>query len=90
MSVLVKTEEKNLTLLSAVWSRVKDAVLTTFLIAGSRFNPHPDHKVASLNKTLYDDYICLMASNKHEIYAGRSQTSTGIRSTPKRVWICPK
>ena len=29
-----------------------------------RFNLHPGHVVASLNKTLYDDYyLCLVASN---------------------------
>ena len=37
------------------------------------FNPHPGHVVASLDKTLYDDYLCLVASNKLQIYVGRSQ-----------------
>ena len=31
------------------------------------------HVVASLDKTLYDNYLCLVASNKQQIYVGRSQ-----------------
>ena len=27
----------------------------------------PGHVVASFNKTLYDDYLCLVASNKQQI-----------------------
>ena len=42
-------------------------------IAGSEFNPHPGHVVASLDKTLYDNYLCLVASNKQQIYEGRGQ-----------------
>ena len=56
------------------------------------FNPHPGHFVAFLNKTLYDDYLCLVALNKQQIYVGRSQKSTvklGKWSTPKRVRIRP-
>ena len=44
--------------------------------------------VASLDNTLYDDYLCLVVSNKQQIYGGRSQTligNLGKRSTPKRV-----
>ena len=29
--------------------------------------PHPGHAAASLNKMLYDDYLCLVASNKQQI-----------------------
>ena len=28
------------------------------------FNPYPCHVVASLDKALFDDYLCLVASNK--------------------------
>ena len=31
------------------------------------------HVGASLDKTLYDNYLCLVASNKQQIYVGRSQ-----------------
>ena len=34
-------------------------VFTTTLIEWSGFNPHPVHVVASLDKTLYDDYLLL-------------------------------
>ena len=37
------------------------------------FNPNPGHVVASLDNTLYDNYFCLVASNKQQIYVGRSQ-----------------
>ena len=42
-------------------------VFTTTLIAWSGFNPHPGHVVASFDKTLYDDYLCLVASKKQQI-----------------------
>ena len=45
----------------------KGVVFTTTLIEWSGFNPHPGHVVASLDKTLYDDYLCLVASNKYQI-----------------------
>ena len=45
----------------------KGVVFTTTLIEWSGFNPHPSHAVASLDKTLYDDYLCLVASNKQQI-----------------------
>ena len=44
-------------------------------------------------KTLYDDYLCLVALKKQQIYEGRSQKSIGKLgkwSTPKRVRIRPK
>ena len=45
----------------------KGVVFTTTLIEWSGFNPHPGHVVTSLDKTLYDDYLCLVASNKQQI-----------------------
>ena len=45
------------------------------------FNPHPSHVVASLDKTLYDDYLCLVASNKQQIQWTR------IRKNPEEHWI---
>ena len=37
------------------------------------FNLHPGLVVASLDKTICDDYLCLVASSKQQIYMGRSQ-----------------
>ena len=34
------------------------------------------HVVAFLDKTLYDNYLCLVASNKQRIYAERSQSES--------------
>ena len=45
----------------------KSVVFTTTLIESCEFNPHPGHVVASLDKMLYDDYLCLVASNKQQI-----------------------
>ena len=52
-------------------------VFTTTSIAWSGFNPHSGHVVASLDKTFYDDYLCLVALNKQQIYVERSQTLIG-------------
>ena len=30
-------------------------------------NSHPGHAVASLDKTIYDNYLCLVALNKQQI-----------------------
>ena len=35
---------------------------------------------ASLDKMLYSDCLSLLASKKHQIYEGRSQTSTGWKN----------
>ena len=35
--------------------------------------PARGHVVASLDKALYDDHLCLVASNKQQIYVERSQ-----------------
>ena len=59
----------------------KGVVFTTTLIAMSELNPHAGHVVASLNKTLYDDYLCLVASNKQQIQWTR------IRKNPQEHWI---
>ena len=59
----------------------KGVVFTTTLIKWSGFNPHPGHIVASLDKTLYDDYLCLVASNKQQIQWTR------IRRNPQEHWI---
>ena len=45
----------------------KDIVFTTILIEWSGFNLHPAHVFAFLEKTFYDDYLCLVASNKLQI-----------------------
>ena len=71
----------------------KGFVFMTTLIAQSGLNPHPDDVVASLDKTLYDDYLCLVASNKQQIYLGRSHKLTkklGKLITPKRSRAHPK
>ena len=58
----------------------KGVVLTTILIADP--NPHPGYVVALLDKTLlYDDYLCLVASNKHQIQCTRIQRKS------KKRWI---
>ena len=59
----------------------KGAVFTTTLIASSRYNSHPDQVVASLDDTLYDNYLCLVASNKQQIQWRR------IRKNPQQHWI---
>ena len=43
--------------------------------------PHPGNVVTSLNKTLYDDYRCLVASNRHQIQYTR------IKRKPQKHWI---
>ena len=45
----------------------KGVGFTTTMIEWSGFNPHPSDVVASLDKTLYDDYLCLVASNKQQV-----------------------
>ena len=55
----------------------KGVIFTITLIAWSGFNLHPGHNVVSLDKTVYDDYLCLVVSNNQQIYVGRSQMLTG-------------
>ena len=69
-----------------------NVVFTTTLIAQSGSNPLPGKVVASLDKTLYDDYLCLEASNKQQI---NGQEFLEIRKniesleTPKQLRIPP-
>ena len=51
------------------------------LIEWTGFNPHSGHVVASLGKLLYDDYLCLVASNKQQIQWTR------IQRNPQEHWI---
>ena len=51
----------------------KGFVFTPTLIEWSGFNPHSDHVVASLDKTFYEDHLCLVASNKQQIQWTRTQ-----------------
>ena len=71
----------------------KGVVFTTTLIEWSGFNPHPGHVVVSLDKTLYDDYLCSVASNKQQIQWTRirknPQEHIGSSETPKQVRIPP-
>ena len=45
----------------------KGVIFTTNLNALSGFNSHPGHVAASLDKKLYDNYLCLVASKKQQI-----------------------
>ena len=63
-------------------------VLTMTLIAWSGFNPHPGHAVVSWAKTLYYDYLCLVASNNQPIQWQEFEEinkNTGSMETPKQV-----
>ena len=59
----------------------KGVVFTTTLVEWSGFNPDPGHVVASLDKTLYDHYLCLVTSNKQQIQWTR------IQRNPQEYWI---
>ena len=77
----------------SVAKRVKASFLRWPWSRDHGFKPHPGHVFESLDKTLYDDYLCLVALNKQQIYDGRSHRSTGKLgkwSTPTRVRIRPK
>ena len=48
--------------------------------------------VASLDKMLHDDYLCLVESGKQQIKEVRSiiqPENLETKATPKRVWIRP-
>ena len=63
------------------------------MIIWLRFNSHRGHVIQSLDKAFYGNYLCLVASNKRQIFTGKSQTSTGRlrkQSATKRVRIRPK
>ena len=59
----------------------KGVIFTMTLIEWSGFNPHRGHVVASLDKTLYDDYLRLVASNKQRIQLTR------VWRNPQEHWI---
>ena len=68
----------------------KDVHFTTTMLACLGFNSHPGHVVAPLDKTLCDDYVCLVASNKQQIQMltgrlGKWSTSQLIRIRPKNI-----
>ena len=67
----------------------KYVVFTTTLIEWSGFNPHPGHVVASLDKTLYDDYLCLVAS-KSSKFSGQEfkETHRNIGSSETPISRC--
>ena len=46
---------------------VRSVVFTTNMIARLRFNSQPSLVVASLDKMLHDDYLCLVESGKQQI-----------------------
>ena len=48
---------------AVVWS----VVFTTIMIARLTFNSQPSLVVASLDKMLHDDYLCLVESGKQRI-----------------------
>ena len=53
---------------------------TMTLIEWPGFNQHPGHDLAFADKTLYDDYLCLVASNKQQIQWKRSWRN------PQKLW----
>jgi len=54
--------------MATVWSRSRDLGSTPTLIL---------YVVVSLDKTLYDDYLCLVASNKQQINWKEIKETTG-------------
>ena len=58
-----------------------------------RFYDGHDRTVdGSLDKTLHDNYLCLVESNKQQIEKVRSKIQAEnleTRAMPKRVWIRP-
>ena len=56
-------------------------VFMTTLVEWPRFNPHRGHVVASLDKMLYEDYLCFVALNEQQIQ------KTRIRRNPQEYWI---
>ena len=51
----------------------KSVVFKMTLIAWYEFNPHSGHVVTSLDQTLYNDYLCFVASTKKQIPGTRIQ-----------------
>ena len=72
-----------------VWS----VVFTTTTIERLMINSQPSLVVASLDKMLHDDYLCLVESSKQQIKEVRSiiqPENSETKATPKRVGIRPK
>ena len=67
-----------------------NTVLLFCTIAHVEFDPHSGHVVASLDKTLYDDYLALVASLKQR-FSGEEveeiHRNIGSQETPKLVRI---
>ena len=56
------------------------------------YDGHDRNVDGSLDKTLHDNYFCLVESNKQQIEEVRSKIQAEnwkTRATPKRVWIRP-
>ena len=71
---------------------VRSVVFTTTIIAKLRFNSQLSLVVASLDKMLHDNYLCLEESGKQQIKEVRSKIqpeNVETKATPKRVWIRP-
>ena len=62
----------------------KGVVYKTTLIAWSGFNPQPVRIIVSLDKTFYDDYLFLAASNKQQIQWTRIRWTIGSSKTSER------
>ena len=58
---------------------IAERVKLSTLIARSWLNLHLSHVVASLDKTLCDDYLCLVASNKKQIYVEVKRDSQSLK-----------
>ena len=73
-----------------VWPRGQRRVFTMTLKTLSEFNLHTGHVVASLDKTLYNDYLRLVrTSNKFrgQVFEETHSRSIGSLDTPKQVGI---
>ena len=67
----------------------KGVVFLTNLIARFSFNPHPGHRFCIFAKTLYDDCLCLVASDNHAANSVEKNSKIGSLETPKQVQIHP-
>ena len=66
----------------------RGVIFMASLIAWSGFNPHPGHVFVSLDKMLYDNYLCLVALNKQQfqwtrIWKNSQQHYIGLLEIPK-------
>ena len=71
---------------------VRSVVFTTATIARLMVQLPPKLVVASLDKMLHDNYLCLVESNKQQIKEVRSKIqaeNSETKATSKRVWIRP-